>query len=88
MRAVNPLFEVSEGIGSTLSLTYLGALLSVLLIGAYIVSKQVLVRIGMDESIKKLGDTIRTGDATSEVRKMSVFSNVTHSRTISNSVRS
>eukprot|EP00210_Caulerpa_lentillifera_P006603 g6308.t1 len=64
---VSPLYEISEGgIGNALSLTYLGVLLSVLLAGAFIVTQQVLRRIGMDESIKKIGDTIRTGDATSK----------------------
>lgn len=63
-----PVAEIATGIGSQLSLIYLGTLVTMLLGAAYVVVREVVVRVEMEEAIKRLGDNIREGNASSEVR--------------------
>ena len=65
--SIMPVYEVADGLGSNLSLAYLGTLVVMLLGAAYIVVRQVVMRVEMDEAVKRLGDNIRAGNATSEV---------------------
>jgi hypothetical protein len=51
-----------------IQLIYLTALLGFLAAGAYLVVRQVLIRRELDEAAKALGERIRTGEATCEVR--------------------
>lgn len=48
---------------------YLGILFALLCGAAFLVVRQVLIRTEMDETLKKLGESIRSGNATSEVTK-------------------
>lgn len=67
MGDVMPVYEVAAGLGSNLSLIYLGTLVTMLMGAAYVVVRQVVMRVEMDEAVKRLGDDIRAGNATSEV---------------------
>lgn len=64
-----PLFEAAEGLEAPIQLIYLTALLGFLAAGAYLVVRQVLIRRELDEAAKALGERIRTGQATCEVRR-------------------
>lgn len=66
--AVQPLFDTAEGLETPIQLIYLTALLGFLAAGAYLVVRQVLIRRELDEAAKSLGERIRTGEATCEVR--------------------
>ena len=68
-----PIYEIATGASSRLSLVYLGTLVTMLLGAAYFVVRQVLVRVEMDEAMKRLGDSIRAGNATSEVHLLTLF---------------
>lgn len=73
--AVQPLFETAEGLETPIQLIYLSALLGFLAFGAYLVVRQVLIRRELDEAAKALGERIRTGEATCEVRSQRCLSN-------------
>ncbi|CAL5220239.1 g2218 [Coccomyxa viridis] len=61
-----PLGEVSEGLETPVQLIYLVALLGFVVVGAYLVVRQVLVRRELEEAAKVLGERIRTNDASPE----------------------
>ncbi len=63
-----PLFELAEGLETPIQLMYLLTLLGFLAGGAFLVVRQVLIRRELDEAAKALGERIRTGEATCEVR--------------------
>lgn len=65
-----PLLDLSEGLETPIQLIYLTALLGFLAAGAYLVVRQVLIRRELDEAAKGLGERIRTGEATCEVRPL------------------
>jgi hypothetical protein len=67
---VQPLFDAAEGLETPIQLLYLTALLGFLAAGAYLVVRQVLIRRELDEAAKALGERIRTGEATCEVRSL------------------
>lgn len=64
--ALNPVFEVAEGLETPIQLMYLVTLLAFLSGGAFLVVRQVLIRRELDEAAKALGERIRTGEATCE----------------------
>ncbi|KIZ00543.1 Uncharacterized protein ycf37 [Monoraphidium neglectum] len=66
------LFQVSEGLEAPIQLIYLLSLLGFLSVGAYLVVRQVLIRRELDEAAKALGERIRTGQASCEVRPRSL----------------
>ena len=68
-----PVYEIAAGVGSRFSFVYLGTLVSMLLGAAYLVVRQVLVRVEMDEAMKRLVDSIRAGNATSEVTPLTLL---------------
>lgn len=68
LAALQPLFDTAEGLETPIQLIYLLALLGFLAAGAYLVVRQVLIRRELDEAAKSLGERIRTGEATCEVR--------------------
>eukprot|EP00951_Prasinocladus_malaysianus_P014180 scaffold107793_cov42-Prasinocladus_malaysianus.AAC.2 len=61
-----PSFQLSEGLESPIQLFYLLTLLSILVVGAFLVVRQVLVRNELEETIKVLGERKRKGEATAE----------------------
>jgi hypothetical protein len=63
------LFSLGEGLETPIQLIYLLTLLGFLAVGAYLVVRQVLIRRELDEGAKGLGERIRTGEATCEVRR-------------------
>ena len=65
---VQSLYSVSEGLETPIQLLYLLALLAFLSVGAFLVVRQVLIRRELDEAAKGLGERIRTGEASCEVR--------------------
>jgi tetratricopeptide (TPR) repeat protein len=64
--AQQPLFELSEGLETPVQLIYLLTLLGFLVVGAYLVVRQVLIRRDLEESAKVLGERIRSGSEDSE----------------------
>lgn len=58
--------DVSEGLETPVQLIYLAALLGFLVVGAFLVVRQVLIRRELEEAAKVLGDRVRSGEATSE----------------------
>jgi hypothetical protein len=62
------LAELSEGLEAPVQLAYLVTLMGFLVVGAYLVVRQVLIRRELEEAAKVLGERVRTGDASSEVR--------------------
>ncbi len=62
------LMVLGEGLETPIQLIYLVTLLGFLAVGAYLVVRQVLIRRELDEGAKGLGERIRTGEATCEVR--------------------
>ncbi|KAL4525038.1 hypothetical protein Ndes2437B_g03212 [Nannochloris sp. 'desiccata'] len=61
-----PLADLSEGLETPVQLIYLAALLGFLVVGAFLVVRQVLIRRELEEAAKVLGERVRTGEATSE----------------------
>ena len=70
--AALPLFQLSEGLETPIQLIYLLTLLGFLGAGAFLVVRQVLIRRELDEAAKQLGERIRTGEASCEVRSDSM----------------
>lgn len=60
--------DLAEGLETPVQAIYLVTLLGFLVVGAYLVVRQVLIRRELEEAAKSLGDRIRTGNASSEVR--------------------
>ncbi|CAL8470599.1 g10141 [Coccomyxa elongata] len=58
--------ELGEGLEAPVQLLYLISLLGFVVVGAYLVVRQVLVRRELEEAAKVLGERIRTNDATCE----------------------
>mmetsp|Transcript_27825 Transcript_27825/g.49713 ORF Transcript_27825/g.49713 Transcript_27825/m.49713 type:complete len:275 (-) Transcript_27825:154-978(-) len=58
--------EIADGLESPIQGFYLFTLLSVLVVGAFLVVRQVLVRNELEETIKVLGERKRRGEATAE----------------------
>lgn len=63
-----PLLDLSEGLEAPVQLLYLLTLLGFLVVGAWLVVRQVLVRRELEEAAKVLGERTRGVDATSEVK--------------------
>ena len=61
--------DVGEGLEAPVQLAYLVTLMGFLVVGAYLVVRQVLIRRELEEAAKVLGERVRTGEATSEVRR-------------------
>lgn len=61
-----PLGDLSEGLETPVQLIYLAALLGFLVVGAFLVVRQVLIRRELEEAAKVLGERVRTGEASSE----------------------
>lgn len=61
------LADLAEGLETPVQLVYLVTLLSFLVVGAYLVVRQVLIRRELEEAAKVLGERVRTGEAISEV---------------------
>ena len=59
--------EISEGLEGPVQAVYLISLLGFLVVGAYLVVRQVLIRRELEDAAKVLGDRIRSGSASSEV---------------------
>ncbi|EFN59395.1 hypothetical protein CHLNCDRAFT_137885 [Chlorella variabilis] len=58
--------EVGDGLEAPVQLAYLLTLMGFLVVGAYLVVRQVLIRRELEEAAKVLGERVRTNDATSE----------------------
>ena len=63
---VQPLGDISDGLETPVQLIYLAALLGFLVVGAFLVVRQVLIRRELEEAAKVLGERVRSGEATSE----------------------
>lgn len=61
-----PVMEISEGLETPVQLIYLLTLLGFLVVGAFLVVRQVLIKRELEEAAKVLGDRVRSGQATSE----------------------
>ena len=65
---LNPVLgDFSEGLETPVQAIYLVTLLGFLVVGAYLVVRQVLIRRELEDAAKSLGDRIRSGNASSEV---------------------
>ena len=65
---INPVLgDFSEGLETPVQAIYLVTLLGFLVVGAYLVVRQVLIRRELEDAAKSLGDRIRSGNASSEV---------------------
>ena len=62
----NPVVDLSEGLETPVQLIYLLTLLGFLVVGAFLVVRQVLIRRELEEAAKVLGDRVRSGEATCE----------------------
>lgn len=63
----NPVLgELAEGLETPVQALYLITLLGFLVVGAYLVVRQVLIRRDLEDAAKSLGDRIRSGNASSE----------------------
>lgn len=60
--------SVGEGIEGPIQVVYLSILLSFLVVGAYLVVRQVLARRELEEAAKVFGDRVRSGEGSGEVR--------------------
>lgn len=60
--------ELADGLETPVQAVYLVTLLGFLVVGAYLVVRQVLIRRELEEAAKVLGDRTRSGSAASEVR--------------------
>lgn len=58
--------DLSEGLETPVQLFYLLTVLTILVAGAFLVVRQVLVRNQLEETIKVLGERKRKGEATAE----------------------
>ncbi|DBB09177.1 TPA: hypothetical protein ACH3X3_007777 [Trebouxia sp. C0006] len=58
--------DLAEGLEAPVQLVYLVTLLGFLVVGAYLVVRQVLIRRELEEAAKTLGDRVRQKDATCE----------------------
>ncbi|KAK9807964.1 hypothetical protein WJX73_008264 [Symbiochloris irregularis] len=65
-RLQQPLWDLSEGLEAPVQLLYLLTLLGFLVVGAWLVVRQVLVRRDLEEAAKVLGERTRNADASSE----------------------
>jgi len=63
---VAALGDLSDGLETPVQLFYLLFLLSFLVVGAFLVVRQVLIRRELEEAAKVLGDRVRSGEASSE----------------------
>ena len=66
-RVSNEVLELAEGLEGPVQAVYLLSLLGFLVVGAYLVVRQVLIRRELEDAAKVLGDRIRSGSASSEV---------------------
>lgn len=64
--AASVIGDVAEGLETPVQLLYLLFLLSFLVVGAFLVVRQVLIRRELEEATKVLGERVRVGEATSE----------------------
>lgn len=58
--------ELAEGLETPVQLIYLATLLGFLVVGAYLVVRQVLIRRELEEAAKVLGDRVRAQEASAE----------------------
>mmetsp|Transcript_19887 Transcript_19887/g.60051 ORF Transcript_19887/g.60051 Transcript_19887/m.60051 type:complete len:273 (+) Transcript_19887:154-972(+) len=63
---VQQVAEVAEGLETPVQLIYVVTLLGFLVVGAYLIVRQVLIRRDLEEAAKVLGERIRTGSESSE----------------------
>jgi tetratricopeptide (TPR) repeat protein len=63
---VDVLYEIAEGLETSVQLVYLTTLLGFLVVGAYFVVRQVLFKREMEEAAKVLGERVRNQEATAE----------------------
>jgi tetratricopeptide (TPR) repeat protein len=61
-----PLWMVAEGLEAPVQLVYLTTLLGFLAVGAFVVTRQVLVKRELEEAAKVLGERVRNQEATAE----------------------
>ncbi|KAK9826087.1 hypothetical protein WJX81_000843 [Elliptochloris bilobata] len=66
LRMVPAVDSIADGLEAPVQLLYLLTLLGFLVVGAFLVVRQVLVRRELEEAAKVLGERIRTSEATSE----------------------
>lgn len=66
--------ELGEGLEGPVQAIYLLSLLGFLVVGAYLVVRQVLIRRELEDAAKVLGDRIRSGSASSEVGHLIIHS--------------
>ncbi|GAB4817822.1 hypothetical protein N2152v2_004868 [Parachlorella kessleri] len=64
--AAQPLFDLGEGLETPVQLLYLVSLLGFLVVGAFLVVRQVLIRRELEEAAKVLGERVRANEATAE----------------------
>ena len=62
----HPLWMVAEGLEAPVQLVYLTTLLGFLAVGAFVVTRQVLVKRELEEAAKALGERVRNQEATAE----------------------
>lgn len=62
----NVVAVVGEGLETPVQLLYLVTLLGFLVVGAYLVVRQVLIKRELEEAAKVLGERVRTGEAIAE----------------------
>lgn len=60
-------WELAEGLEAPVQILYLSALLGFLVVGVYLIVRQVLIRRELEEAAKVLGERLRTGTASPEV---------------------
>ncbi|KAL4859489.1 Tetratricopeptide repeat domain-containing protein PYG7 [Chlorella vulgaris] len=58
--------DVAEGLEAPVQLAYLLTLMGFLVVGAFLVVRQVLIRRELEEAAKVLGERVRSGEASSE----------------------
>ncbi len=81
LRHVMPVLEeLGEGLEAPVQIIYLAVLLGFLVVGAYLIVRQVLIRRELEEAAKVLGERIRTGKASPEVRTHMTICAHTHGR--------
>lgn len=62
----SPFIDLAEGLETPVQLIYLATLLGFLVVGAFLVVRQVLIRRELEEAAKVLGERIRLGEASAE----------------------
>ena len=60
------MFDLGEGLETPVQLLYLFSLLGFLVVGAFLVVRQVLIRRELEEAAKVLGERVRANEATAE----------------------